>query len=114
MRDQEIDPETVEEGDVVQYENKHHAAAVVEVLDVEFEDREYDQYQTVEVKVVEPIFESLEKGETITLGKTTDESLQHYIDWKFKSPGTMTDYCNAAKLEQHRQKIIEINEAYGS
>jgi TPP-dependent trihydroxycyclohexane-1,2-dione (THcHDO) dehydratase len=114
MQDQEIDPETVEEGDVVQYENKYHAAAVVEVLNVEFEDRENDQYQTVDVEVLEPIFGSFGEGETITLGRTTDESLQHYIDWKLKNPGVMTDYVNAGSLEEHRHKIIEINETYGS
>lgn len=113
MQDQEIDPETVEEGDVVQYENKYHAAAVVEVLSVEFEDRENDQYQTVEVKVLEPIFGSFGEGETITLGRTTDGSLEHYIDWKFKNPGMMTDYCNAAKLEEHREQMIDISEKYG-
>jgi hypothetical protein len=84
MNDQEIDPETVEEGDVVQYEEKYHAAAVVEVLSVEFEDRENDQYQSVKVKVLEPIFGSFGEGETITLGRTTDEGLQHYIDCKAK------------------------------
>lgn len=111
---EEIDPGTVEEGDVVQYESKHHAAAVVEILIVEFEDRENDRYQRVKVEVLEPIFGPVEEGETINLGRTTDESLQHYIDWKLKKPGTMTDYCNAPSLEEHRQKIIEINETYGS
>lgn len=113
MHDQEIDPESVEEGDVLQYENKHYAAAIVEVLGVDFEDREEDQYQTVEVKVLERIFGSVEEGETMNLGRTTDENLQHYIDWKFKTPGTMTEYVNAANLEEHREQMIDISEKYG-
>ena len=81
MQDQEINPETVEEGDVVQYENKYHAAAVVE---------------------------------EITLLRTTDGGLQHYIDWKLKNPGTMTDYVNAGSLEEHREQMINISEKYGN
>lgn len=114
MQDQEINPETVEEGDVVQYENKYHAAAVVEVLSVEFENRENDQYQTVDVEVLEPIFGSFGEGEEITLGRTTDGGLQHYIDWKLKNPGTMTDYVNAGSLEEHREQMINISEKYGN
>jgi len=114
MQDQEINPETVEEGDVVQYENKYHAAAVVEVLSVEFKDRENDQYQTVDVEVLDPVFGPFGEGETITLGRTTNEGLQHYIDWKFKNPGTMTDYVNAGSLEEHREQMINISEKYGN
>lgn len=113
MNDQEIDPGTVEKEDVVQYENKHHAAAIVKVEDVGFEDREKDQYQRIEVRVLESIFGTTEKEETINLGRTTDEALQRYIGWKLKTPGTMTDYVDVADLEDHRNRMIEISKTYG-
>lgn len=109
----EVNPDDLEEGQILQYEEKYYAAAVAKILTVEYEERESDSYQRVEIEILDPIFGNLEEGETLKLGRTTNNGLQHYIDWKFKNPGEMTDYCNAAELDEHRQKMNEIEEKYG-
>jgi len=116
---QKIDPDELEEGQVLQYEEKYHVAAVAKILSVEYEELSGDgeikkPYQTVEIEILEPIFGPFDEGEEVTLGRTTAQGLQHYIDWKFKEPGTMTDYCLADSLEEHADRMNEIKEKYGS
>ena len=110
MKKHELDPEDLEVGDVVQWENKYHAAAVVEIT----EDLSDDEFIKYEVEVLEPIFgyDDDAKGEQFTVGRTRDDSWSHYFQWKFKKPGAMTEYCNAAKLEEHRERMLEIKEEY--
>lgn len=111
----EIDFDELEAGQVLQYEEKYHAAAVAKILNVNYEERDGEngnQYQTVEIEILHSIFGPFGEGETLTLGRTTNEKLQHYVSWKFKKPGAMTDYCNATKLEEHRSHMLEIKEKY--
>lgn len=105
----EIDPESVEVGDVVQWENKYYAAAVVEVK----EDLSDDKHLKYEVEVLDPIFGAENsEGDVFVVGRIRDQSLSHYVTWKFKSPGAMTDYCNAAGLEAQRRKMENIKQKY--
>jgi len=102
----EIDPEDLEVGDVVQWENKYHAAAVVEVTE-DLSDEDYIKYK---LKLLEEIFGNVD--EEFTVGRTREDGWSHYFQWKLKKPGSMTDYCHADKLEEHREHILEIKEEY--
>lgn len=106
----EINPKELEVGQVVQWENKWHAAAVVNIT----EDLSDESHVKFEAEILEPIF-GFEKEieEPFTFGRTRDEDMWHYSQWKVKPPGEMTDYCNAAELDDHRQKMNEIEEKYG-
>ena len=112
----ELDPADLSEGDVIQYEDKYYAAAIAKVLEVDHEeartaegvDSEYD-YQTVRLEILAPIFGSLDEGEEVTLGRTLNPDLQHYIDWKLKEPGSMTEYYVGDEFESpgHMSDYVE-------
>jgi hypothetical protein len=104
-----IDPESVEEGDIVQWENKYYAAAVVEVK----EDLSDEKHVKYEVEVLDPIFGAENsEGDTFVVGRIRKQNFSQYGTWKFKSPGEMTDYLNSAGLEAQRRKMENIKQKY--
>lgn len=109
----ELDIENVEKGDVVQYENKYHAATIARVQSIEHEPEEEYDYQTVELEILDPIFGRLEEGEEITVGRTLNPGLQHYVEWKLKEPGAMTEYYNGngfdsvGEMNKHIKQLAE-------
>lgn len=106
----EINPKELEVGQIVQWENKYHAAAVVKIT----EDLSDESHVKYEAEILDPIFgfeENLE--DPFTFGRTRNEDWWHYSQWKVKPPGEMTDYCNAAELEDHRKLMQKIEEEYG-
>ena len=114
----ELDLENVNEGDVVQYEEKYHAAAIARVLEIgredartaeDYEPEEEYEYQTVKLEVLDPIFGPFDEGKEVELGRTLDPGLQHYINWKLKEPGSMTEYYVGDEFESpgHMSDYVE-------
>lgn len=114
-RDSDLDPKELEVGDVVQYENEYHAAAVVEIT----KDLSDEGYLRYEAEVLEPIFGSLQKTESFTFGHTLDEDLQNmvnvHVNWKIKEVGTPTEYVmNSEDLDYNEfdEYVRSLKEKY--
>jgi len=100
-----IDPRNLEVGNIVQYEEKYRAAAVVKITE-DLSDEDYLQY---EAEIIDEIFGFGGDSEFFTFGRTKNESFHHYIDWKIKSPGSYTEYYISEEVED---RIEEIKEKY--
>ena len=87
-----IDPVELSVGDRVQYEEKHFAASIIEII----EDLSNDNFVRYKAEVLEPIFGFQRKGSTFEFGHSLREEDQNivsaYLDWKVKEVGSLTDY----------------------
>lgn len=106
MKKNAIDPHEVEEGDIVQYEEKYHLACIVEILNKNIRD---DGFIEFKAKPLDVIFG--DPSDPFEFGRTTDESLHHYVDWKIKEAGSMTEYVTT-DYQEHVQKMKLIEKKY--
>lgn len=95
MSEEELNPENVSKGDIVQYEEKHRIACIVKIVGTIPTGSGFKRF---EAEVLEPIFGSLGKEDTFKFGFNPDqkEMWKMYQVWKLKKPGAMTDYINGA------------------
>lgn len=104
MKENKINPKDLEPGDVVQYEEKYRAAAVVRITE-DLSDEDYLQYKA---EIIDEIF-GFGGDSKFTFGRTKNESFHHYIDWKIKPPGSQTKYFISEEIEN---RIEEIRQKY--
>lgn len=107
LSENELDPTTLEPGDIVQYESKYYFAGVVLIL----RDLSTSDQTSYEAAVKDVIFGNMSENEKFTFSRTKDESLQHYVNWKVKEPGSMTDYLTG-DIDDHRERMEQIREKY--
>ena len=96
----QLDPKKLEAGDVVQYEEKYRAAAVVRITE-DLSDEDYLQY---EAEIVDEIF-GFDGDSNFTFGRTKNESFHHYIDWKIKPAGSNTEYFISEEIENRTEEV---------
>jgi len=107
FRENELDSKELNEEDVVQYEKKYHFAGVVKVL----EDLSDETHVRYKVKVLDKVFGSYGKGDVFKFGKTRDESMWHYVNWKVKKIGSLTDYVNG-DLKENKKRVNFLKNKY--
>lgn len=107
LKENEIDPENLSKGDIVQFENKHTVACIVEVLDV----KTFDTQISIEVKTLDVIFGN--PNDTFTITHTLRDEYSHYVKSKFKEVGSMTDYVRTGDLDDHRDEVEKLRKKYG-
>ncbi|QOS99997.1 hypothetical protein JNUCC42_04375 [Brevibacterium sp. JNUCC-42] len=84
---EEIDPRNIEVGKKYQFEEKHHIAAIVTIL----EDESEDDWVGYKLRVDEIIFGGKKVGDEFSCGYDKEYGCD-YREWKFKAVGSITDY----------------------
>lgn len=104
-----VDPNKLNVGDYVQYENKYYAAAVVEIT----KDLKDENWFGYKCKVCDVIFGDLSEGEEFEFGY--DPRYKHYAGIKLKKVGSMTDYVNdAGKIKELQLVLDKLNKKYNN
>ena len=102
----QLDPKELEVGDIVQYEEKYRAAAIVRITE-DLSDEDYLQY---EAEIIGEIF-GFGGDSKFTFGRTKNEGFHHYIDWKIKPTGSNTEYFISEEIEN---RIEEVRQKYNN
>lgn len=100
MKQNRINPKNLKVDDIVQYEEKYRAAAIVRITE-DLSDEDYLQY---EAEIIDEIF-GFGGDSKFTFGRTKNESFHHYIDWKIKSPGSNTEYYISEEIENRIEEV---------